>query len=108
MNDLVKRKKTLPVALAFEQASQTTRAELETLFAAAAPLEPESVERIREILDELGVRAQVEREIGEHRERALGILRGTPGIARGEALDLLERLVRAATGAGDAATAVVA
>jgi geranylgeranyl diphosphate synthase type I len=107
MNDLVKKKKTLPVALAFERASPKVRAELDGLFAPAAPLPPENVERIRAILDELEVRASIEQEIAEHRERAFGLLRGVPGIVKGEPVESVERLVRASTGSaqGTPATA---
>jgi geranylgeranyl diphosphate synthase type I len=107
MNDLVKRKKTLPVAIAFERASGKVRAELERLFASPAPLPLENVERIRAILEDLDVRPVIEAEIAEHRERALGLLRGVPGIATGAALTEVERLVAAATGATQAASANV-
>ncbi|HEU5287456.1 MAG TPA: polyprenyl synthetase family protein [Candidatus Limnocylindria bacterium] len=103
MNDLVKRKKTLPVVLAFEKASPKTRAVLDTLFAPAAPLPAENVERIRQILDELSVRDLIEHEIAEHRERALQLLRGVPGLVPGQPLALLEQLVGTATGATEAA-----
>src|SRR5438477_10193025 len=53
MNDLVKRKKTLPVVLAFERASPRVRAQLDELFAPQAPLPAENVDRIRAILDDL-------------------------------------------------------
>jgi geranylgeranyl diphosphate synthase, type I len=99
MNDLVKRKKTLPVALAFDRSSPKVRAELDALFGHAAPLTAESVDRIRAILEDLDVRAQVEREIAEHRDHALAILRSVHGIVAGEALALLEQLVRSSTGA---------
>jgi geranylgeranyl diphosphate synthase type I len=100
MNDLVKRKKTLPVVIAFEKASPRLRAELATLFAPSAPLAAESVERIREILDELGTREQLEREIASHRTRALHALRGIAALsAASEPLALLEQLVASATGA---------
>lgn len=108
MNDLVKRKKTLPVVLAFERASPKVRAQLDALFGAPAPLPQENVDRIRDILDELDVRAVIEREIAEHRERALSLLRGTPGIVHGDALAELERLVAVATGASEAAAAPTA
>src|SRR3989449_5073210 len=71
MNDLTKRKKTLPVVLAFERAQGKLRESLAALFAPAAPLPAENVERIREILDELGVRALIEAEIAARRGRAL-------------------------------------
>ena len=102
MNDLVKRKKSLPVVLAFERATPKTRAELDALFTPAAPLPAKNVDRIRQILDELEVRHIVEREVTDHRERAQSALRGARGMVAGDALDLLERLVRSATGAPDA------
>jgi geranylgeranyl diphosphate synthase type I len=98
MQDLVKRKKTLPVVLAFEKASPRVRAELASLFEPAAPLGAANVERIREILDELGTREQLEREIDGHRMRALHALRGIRAIDR-EPLVLLEQLIASATGA---------
>src|SRR6266566_3733255 len=100
MNDLTKRKKTLPVVLGFERAQGKTRERLAALFAPAAPLSSESVGQIREILDELGVRALIDAEIRAQRDRALGALRGiAPNVAAREPLDLLERLVASATGA---------
>jgi geranylgeranyl diphosphate synthase, type I len=98
MNDLVKRKKTLPVVMAFEKASPRLRTELAALFAPPAPLAAESVERIREILDELGTREQLESEIASHRTRALHALHGIGAMA-GEPQVLLEQLVASATGA---------
>jgi geranylgeranyl diphosphate synthase type I len=99
MNDLVKRKKTLPVVLAFERASPRVRAQLDELFAPQAPLPAENVDRIRAILDDLGVRPMLEREIEAHRGRALHLLRGV--AASEEPLRLLEQLVANATGAAD-------
>jgi geranylgeranyl diphosphate synthase type I len=102
MNDLTKRKKTLPVVLGFERAQgiKKTRERLAALFAPDAPLSNESVEQIREILDELGVRAVIDAEIAAQRGRALHALRGiAPIAAAGEPLELLERLVASATGA---------
>jgi geranylgeranyl diphosphate synthase type I len=99
MQDLVKRKKTLPVVMAFEKASPRARAELAALFEPPAPLPAENVERIRELLDELDTREQLEREIGAHRTRALQELRGIgPLAASAEPLLLLEQLVALATG----------
>src|SRR2546423_3733740 len=104
MNDLTKRKKTLPVVLAFERAQGKLRERLAALFAPAAPLASESVEQIREILDELGVRALIDAEITAQRGRALHALRGIAPVARArEPLDLLERLVASATGAATGA-----
>ena len=102
MNDLVKRKKTLPVVMAFEHASPRLRAELATLFGSAAPLLPNDVERAREILDELGTRELLEAEIASHRARALRTLRGITAMAGATAaLALLEQLVVTATGADE-------
>ncbi len=107
MNDLVKRKKTLPVVLAFERARPKLRAELDVLFAPSAPLPPRNVERIRDILDELGIREVIEQEIAAHRSRSLHGLRAVAALAASqEPLRLLERLVEVATGATDEATAV--
>ena len=104
MNDLVKRKKTLPVVMAFEKASPRLRAQLTTLFETPAPLPAESVDRIREILDELGTRELLEREIAARRARARGVLRGIGAIAAAsEPLALLESLLGAATGAEEPA-----
>jgi geranylgeranyl diphosphate synthase type I len=103
MNDLVKRKKTLPVVMAFEKASPRVRTELTTLFGPPAPLAAESVERIREILDELGTREQLESEIALHRTRAVHALHGIGAMAAAaEPLALLEQLIASATGAEEA------
>ena len=100
MNDIAKRKKTLPVVLAFERAAPRVRATLEELYAAAAPLAPESVDRVRDILDDLRVRDLVEREIGIHRERALHELRAVRDHAAStEPLRALEALIATTTGA---------
>jgi geranylgeranyl diphosphate synthase type I len=99
MNDLVKRKKTLPVVLAFERASPRVRAQLDELFAPQAPLSAENVDRIRAILDDLGVRPMLEREIEAHRSRAVTLLHGVG--ANDEPLRLLDQLVATATGAAD-------
>jgi geranylgeranyl diphosphate synthase type I len=106
MNDLTKRKKALPVVLGFERAQGRTRERLAALFAPAAPLPAESVEQIREILDELGVRALIEAEIVSQRERALHALRAlSPLAVTREPLELLERLVASTTGASEPASA---
>src|SRR5919204_4975298 len=100
MNDLTKRKKTLPVVLAFDRAPAKVRERLAALFAPAAPLSAESVEQIREILDDLGVRAVIDSEITAQRDRALHALRGVAPIAAArEPLEILERLVTSTTGA---------
>src|SRR2546425_43295 len=94
MNDLTKRKKTLPVVLGFERAQGKIRERLAALFAPPAPLSSESVEQIREILDNLGVRALIDAEITEQRGRALHALSGIASIvAAREPLEMLEQLV---------------
>jgi geranylgeranyl diphosphate synthase type I len=106
MNDITKRKKTLPVVLAFERAGPRVRATLEELYAAPAPLPPETVDRVRDVLDDLRVRDLIEREIGIHRERALHELRAVRDRApSADALRLLERLIGTATGAPSEAPA---
>ncbi len=106
MNDIAKRKKTLPVVLAFERAAPRVRATLEELYAVPAPLPPETVDRVRDILDDLRVRELIEREIGIHRERALHELRGVRDLASStEPLRALERLIDTTTGAPSEAPA---
>ena len=106
MNDLTKRKKTLPVVLGFEKAQGKTRERLAQLFGGAAPLGAENVNEIRAILEELRVRETIDGEIASQRERALQALRGVGAIAAAhESLDLLERLVATATGAATEAVA---
>ena len=87
------------MVLAFERASPRVRAQLDELFAPQAPLSTENVERIRQILDDLGVRSMLEREIEAHRGRALHLLHGV--AASEEPLRLLDHLVATATGAAD-------
>ena len=97
LNDLTKRKKTLPVVLAFARATPAGRERLGALFAPAAPLAEESVLQIREMLEALEIRTALEREIAQARERALAGLRGL-GL-QPAALAPLEELVRSTTGA---------
>lgn len=82
------------------------REQLAALYEAPAPLRPESVERIREILDDIGIRELREREISSHRSRALPVLRGIGEMAAArEARGLLELLVGTTTGVAEAAAA---
>ncbi|MBI2325147.1 MAG: polyprenyl synthetase family protein [Chloroflexi bacterium] len=106
MNDIAKRKKTLPVVLAFERAGPKVRTTLEDLYAAPAPLAQETVDRVRDILDDLRVRDLIDREIGIHRERALHELRSVRDHASAaEPLRALERLIDTTTGAPSEAPA---
>ena len=97
---------TLPVVLAFERATQRVRTTLEELYAAPAPLPQETVDRVRDILDDLRVRELIDREIGIHRERALHELRAVRDHASAaEPLRALERLIDTTTGAPSEAPA---
>ena len=98
LNDLVKKKKTLPVVLAFAKASPKLRVTLEALFEPPAPLPASNVDRIREILDALQIRTLIEAEIAEHRDRALAMLAGAGISGSRPPGALLESLVRSTTG----------
>ena len=78
---------------------------LDALFAPPAPLGTDDVAAIREILDELGVRALLEEEIASHRARALHLLRGVTAVSEPASIALVEQLVASATGATEARTA---
>lgn len=97
MNDIAKRKMTLPLVLALERASAAERDDVAEAYARPAPLSGDEVRRVREIVDRLGVRAEVERYVAEEREAALRELAATPLVAAGR--ERIERLVASATGA---------
>src|SRR5206468_1247246 len=96
--------KTLPVVLGYGRALGKTRERLAVLFAPAGPLPSESVEQIREILDELAVHTLIDAEINAQRGSALHALQGiAPIAAASEPADLRERdaLARHARVVGD-------
>ncbi len=99
MNDIAKRKMTLPLVLAIARASPAQAAALARAYQPPAPLGEEDVRRVREIVDALGVRTEVERFIAAERDRALAAL--DPIRLREPARDGLRRLVQEATGGRD-------
>ena len=74
MNDIAKRKMTLPLVIAVERASPAQRTELAARYAKPAPLGHEDVRAVRAILDALAVRAEAERLVQREREAALRAL----------------------------------
>lgn len=97
MNDLAKRKMTLPLVLALERASATQRSTIATAYAKQPPIPADDVGRVREILDALAMRAEVERFVARERERALAIL---DRVALGSVPSrLLRQIVLETTGA---------
>lgn len=97
MNDVAKRKMTLPLVLALGRASQTQRRVIAEAYAQAAPLEDGAVRRVREVVDALGVRAEVEKLVSRERAAALDALARVP--LRDEAGSALRELVVEATSA---------
>ena len=91
MNDIAKRKMSLPVVLAIGRATPAQRDTLSRAYALPAPLPGDEVRRVRKVLDALAVRADVERYVRAERERAVAALApvtlGEP--ARGRLLGLL-------------------
>jgi geranylgeranyl diphosphate synthase type I len=74
MNDIAKRKMTFPLVLAFERADGSDRRELEHIYLGAAPPTRVEIERVRAILDALGVRAVIDAFIEKERAAALASL----------------------------------
>jgi geranylgeranyl diphosphate synthase type I len=74
MNDIAKRKMTFPLVLAFERATGSERKDLERIYlASSAPSGPD-VRRVREIVDHIGVRVEIESFIAAERTVALASL----------------------------------
>jgi geranylgeranyl diphosphate synthase type I len=95
-SDLAKRKMTLPLVIAFARARGGERGALAELYARPAPIDSSGVRQVRDILDALGVRAEVDRIVDDERRRALDALQRA-GLAR-HSEGLIAELVRAATG----------
>ncbi len=74
MNDIAKRKMTLPLVLAIARASPAQAAALARAYERPAPLADDEVRLVREIVDALGVRTEVEGFIAAERDRALAAL----------------------------------
>ena len=97
MNDIAKRKMTLPVVLAIPRASPAQAVALGDAYGDPAPLGQEGVRRVRDIIDALGVRAEVERFVAAERDQALAAIAPLP--LREPARGRLVRLTGEATGA---------
>jgi geranylgeranyl diphosphate synthase type I len=96
LHDVTKRKMTLPLVLAMTRASTQQAEAMRRAYAAEPPLSAEVVHRVRGIVDDLGVRADVDRFVAAERARAIAALERIPlrEPAGGAAL----RLVSEATG----------
>lgn len=96
MNDIAKRKMTLPLVLALARAGEAQRAAIAHAYASRPPLLDADVRRVREVVDALGARAEVERYIAEQRTAALAAL-DRVSLAEGPGR-LLRALVAESTG----------
>jgi geranylgeranyl diphosphate synthase type I len=76
-SDLAKRKKTLPVIYALENAGADDRARLRELYAHPEPT-PEDVEEVRRILDRSGARDYTREQARRYRDEALAALDAAP------------------------------
>lgn len=74
MNDIAKRKMTFPLVLAFERAAGRDREELERIYFASTAPSATEVRRVRAILEDLGVRSEIESFIEKERAAALASL----------------------------------
>jgi len=90
--DVARRKKTLPVIYAFEQADPATRARLTALYA-SEPLGDDAVAGILGILDDVGAREYTRAQAALHRDRALAELAAANVVQRA-ARERLEEIVR--------------
>ncbi len=99
MNDIAKRKMSLPIVLAVSRASAAQRDRIARAYARPAPLHHDEVRDVREIVDALDVRGEVERYVSAERERALEAL-GRVSLRPAPA-ERIRRLVAEATGARD-------
>ncbi len=92
-DDLTEGKRTVLVALALRAAPRDEAALLDRSL--GAPLDEAQVQRLRQVIDDCGARADVERRIDALTGRALEALAGAPvsGVAR----EALRRLAEAAT-----------
>jgi len=89
--DIARRKKTLPLLYAFENANLTDRARLAEL-AAMAELQPAEVDEMRDILEKAGAREYTRAQARERRDRALAEL-DAAGVVRPEARAALQDIV---------------
>ncbi|HYR62241.1 MAG TPA: polyprenyl synthetase family protein [Actinomycetota bacterium] len=102
--DIRRRKKSLPVLLALQEAAPAARSRLRDLYAQTAHLTSDEESDVRTILDECRARALAEEHAHQHGQRALAAL--TEAAGRPEALrensflSTLEQLTSFATTAG--------
>lgn len=73
-NDIRRRKKSLPVIVAFESAPRETREQLRRLYASTEVLTQEDERSIRRALDECQAHAVAQRQVELHTEAALRAL----------------------------------
>jgi geranylgeranyl diphosphate synthase type I len=77
--DIRRRKKSLPVLLALQEASPASRARLRELYAMTTDLTSEQESDVRTLLDECGARALAQRHADLHSRRALSALTRAAG-----------------------------
>ena len=92
-NDIRRRKKSFPVVFALEQAKGSARDDLARIYQ-QEELDDKDVDRVLDILDELGSKEQSERIAETSAEEAVESLKGVslPDWARKEAEDLVDFL----------------
>lgn len=78
--DLYRRKKTLPVLYALQQASSQGQAFLRTVYQQKEPLSPQQVARMLEILEQTQSRAFCQQYLAEQCQRAHEVLAGMPRV----------------------------
>jgi geranylgeranyl diphosphate synthase type I len=78
--DLYRRKKTLPVLYALQQASSQRQAFLRTVYQQKEPLSPQQVARMLEILEQTQSRAFCQQYLAEQCQRAHELLAGMPRV----------------------------
>ena len=96
MHDVTKRKMTLPLVIAMTRASPAQAAAVRAAYAKSAPLPVEDVRGVRETVDGLGVRDDVDRFVAAERDRSIAAL-GRISL-REPAREEVLRLVAEATG----------
>jgi len=96
-SDVPRKKKTLPVIYAFEQAERTDRERLVGLYANGR-LNGDQTAEVIEILERTGAREYTRQRAQEHRDRALAALAGAGTIERAPR-ERLEEIIRSAISA---------
>lgn len=95
-SDIRRRKKGLPIVIAFQESSAAAQAELSRLYESAVELTSDEETYVRGLLDECGAAARTQDYVEVHLERALDALTaaaGGPSALRDDpALAILEQL----------------